>query len=108
MVLYMAVKTAFSFLQAEKNEKKDAAGRWGGGMMAGRWSQGEGWRRRGGEEGGGMAGGVPAVLVVCRGATTIKVYLCTAFEVVRDGREGYFCTVATLHRRRRWIRSRRR
>ena len=35
MVLYMAVKTAFWFLRAEKNEKKVAAGRWGGGMMAG-------------------------------------------------------------------------
>ena len=35
MVLYMAVKTAFSFFRAEKNEKKDAAGRRGGGVMAG-------------------------------------------------------------------------
>jgi len=33
---------ALSFLRAEKNEKKDAAGRWGGGMMAGSWRQGEG------------------------------------------------------------------
>ena len=64
-------------------------------MMAGSWSQGE--------EGGGMAGGVPVVLMVCRGVTTIKVYLCTVFEAVRGGGVGYFCTDATLHRRRRWI-----
>ena len=29
-----------------KKRKKDAAGRWGGGMMAGNWSRGEGWRAR--------------------------------------------------------------
>ena len=43
------------------------------------------------------------VLVVCYGAVTIKVYLCTAFEAGMGGGEGYFCTVPTLHRRRRWI-----
>lgn len=32
--------------------------------------------------------------------------LCTAFEAVRGGVEGYFCTVPTLHRRRWWIGSR--
>ena len=66
--------------------------------MAGSWSQGE--------EGGGMAGGVPVVLMVCRGAATIKVCNCTAFEAWIGGGEGYFCTVPTLHRRRRWIGSR--
>ena len=35
MVLYIAFLTAFSLLQAEKKRKKVAAGRWGGGMMAG-------------------------------------------------------------------------
>lgn len=74
--------------------------------MAGSWSQGEGCRRMDGEEGGGAAGGVPVVLVVCYGAATIKECLCTAFEAVRGGGEGYFCTVPTLHRRRRWIGSR--
>jgi len=41
MVLYMALLTAFFSLQAEKKRKKDAAGRRGGGVMAGSWSQGE-------------------------------------------------------------------
>ena len=59
--------------------------------------------RTGGDDGGGAAGGVPVVLVVCYGAATIKVCNCTAFVSVRGGREDYFCTVATLHRRRRWI-----
>ena len=54
MVLYMAVVTAFWVLEAEKKRKKDAAGRRGGGVMAGSWSQGEGWRerRRGGRRDG--------------------------------------------------------
>ena len=43
-MLYIALITAFWVLRAEKNEKKVAAGRRGGGVMAGRWSQGEGWR----------------------------------------------------------------
>ena len=64
-------------------------------MMAGSWSQGEGWRR---DAGGGAGGGC--------GAATIKVCLCTAFEAVDGGGEGYFCTVPILHRRRRWIGSR--
>lgn len=70
------------------------------------------------EPGRGMAGEAARMaaagrLVVCRwswwcagGVTTIKVCYCTAFEAGSGGREGYFCTVATLHRRRRWIGSR--
>ena len=49
---------------------------------------------------------MPVVLVVCHGATTIKDCYYTAFEAVIGGGEGYFCTDATLHRRRRWIGSR--
>lgn len=49
---------------------------------------------------------MPVVLVVCYGAATIKVYLCTAFVAVSGGWEGYFCTVGRVHRRRRWIGSR--
>ena len=59
--------------------------------------------RTGGDDGGGAAGGVPVVLVVCYGVTTIKVCNYTVFVAVRGGREGYFCTVPILHRRRRWI-----
>lgn len=44
--------------------------------------------------------------MVCYGAATIKVYLCTAFAAVRGGGMDYFCTDATLHRRRWWIGSR--
>ena len=43
------------------------------------------------------------VLVVVVGALLIKVYDCTAFEAVRGGGEGYFCTVSFLHRLRAWI-----
>lgn len=54
----------------------------------------------------GMLEAVPVVLVVCYGAATIKVCYCTAFDAGSGGREGYFCTDATLHRRRWWIGSR--
>ena len=59
-------------------------------MMTGDDGRGAGARAR---EGGGMAEGVPAVLVVCYGATTIKVCKCTAFEAESGGGDGYFCTV---------------
>lgn len=42
IVLYIALYRAFWVLEGQKKRKKDAAGRWGGGMMAGSWSQGEG------------------------------------------------------------------
>ena len=44
--------------------------------------------------------------MVVVGAATIKDCYYTAFEAVRGGGEGYFCTVPTLHRRRWWIGSR--
>ena len=47
---------------------------------------------RGGEDDGG------GLLVVVVGAATIKVCNYTAFEAVRGGGEGYFCTVGRLHR----------
>ena len=97
MVLYMALLMAFSLLQAEKKRKKVAAGRWGVGMTAGDDGRGAGARAR---EGGGRL--VVVVVRVC-GATTIKVCLCTAFVAVDCVGVGYFCTVPTLHRRRRWI-----
>lgn len=68
MLLHSAISSTlngfFVFVEGEKT-KKDAAGRWGGGMMAGGWSRGEGWRRRGGEEGGGRL--VVLVVRVCGG-----------------------------------------
>lgn len=105
-LLYMALLTAFYLLRAEKTKKScgGAAGRRddGGEVEPGRGMAGEAAR---------MA--AAGRLVVCRwswlcagGVTTIKVCYCTAFEAGSGGREGYFCTVATLHRRRRWIGSR--
>lgn len=41
--------------------------------------------------------------MVVVGVTTIKDCYYTAFEAVRGGGVGYFCTVGRLHRRRRWI-----
>ena len=49
---------------------------------------------------------MPVVLVVCYGITTIKVCNYTAFEAWSGGGMDYFCTDATLHRRRWWIGSR--
>ena len=100
--IYSTLNGFFSFAGGEKT-KKSCIGE------AGRRDDGRGcWRGVGARarDGGGMAGGVPVVLMVCRGAATIKVYLCTAFDAVRGGGEGYFCTVPILHRRRRWIGSR--
>ena len=62
----------------------------------GRRDDGRGcWRGVGARarDGGGMAGGVPVVLMVCRGAATIKVCYYTAFEAESGGGDGYFCTV---------------
>ena len=108
MVLYIAFLTAFSLLQAEKKRKKNAAGRRGGGMMAGELVQAV--RMTAAERRGGRRAAVVLVVRVCGGcgAATIKVCNCTAFEAWIGGGEGYFCTVPTLHRRRRWIGSRRR
>ena len=103
-VIYSIFNGFFLFSGREKRKKSC-------GGEVGRRDDGQGcWRGAGARarEGGGMAGGVPVVLMVCRGAATIKVYLCTAFEAVRGGGESYYCTVPTLHRRRRWIRSQRR
>ena len=100
IVLYIVLKTAFSFLWRQKKRKKRCGGE------VGRRGDGRGAGPGGEDDGGGMAGGVPVVLVVCCGAATIKVCNYTAFEAVRGGGEGYFCTVPTLHRRRRWIGSR--
>ena len=98
----MALLMFFRFCGQRKNEKKDAAGRRDG------WRMGE-------DDGGGAAmraAGRLVVLVVlvvrvC-GAATIKVCNCTAFDAVDGGGSGYFCTDASLHRRRRWIGCRRR
>jgi hypothetical protein len=94
-VVYGTFNGFFVFVRAEKTKKRCSEGaraRDGG-------RAGEDRRR----DAGGMAGGVPAVLVVVVGAFLIKVYDCTAFEAVRGGGGGYFCTVSFLHRRRAWI-----
>ena len=100
--IYSTYNGFFVFVEAEKTKKSC------GGEVGRRDDGRGGWRGAGARarEGGGMAEGVPAVLVVCYGATTIKVCFCTAFEAVRGGGVDYFCTVPTLHRRQRWIGSR--
>ena len=86
----------------------------GGGEKTKKRCGGEAGRR---DDGGELVQAVrmmaAAWLEVCRwswwwwyGATTIKVCNYTAFEAVRGGGMDYFCTDATLHRRRRWIGSR--
>jgi len=74
--------------------------------MAGTGARARDGGRGGEDDGGGASGGVPVVLVVCYGVTTIKDCYYTAFGAMRGVGEGYFCTVPTLHRRRRWIGSR--
>ena len=67
-MLYMALLTAFSFLDGQKNEKKIQRGSRGEGRREswrGSTAGGAGEDRR--REGGGMAGGVPVVLVVVFG-----------------------------------------
>ena len=88
-VIYGTFNGFFVFAGGEKTKKR-------GSGAAGRRDDGRGcWRGAGARarDGGGMAGGVPVVLMVCRGATTIKVCLCTDFEAVDGGGVGYFCTV---------------
>ena len=97
--IYSTLNGFFVFVGGEKTKKRcgGAAGRRGDGgevepgrgMAAGRM--------------GMTAAGRPVVLVVCYGVTTIKVCYCTAFVAVSGGGMDYFCTVPTLHRRRRWI-----